>query len=83
MGVESRSDSERVGQCHYAVNGFEAISDDAWWCSEHPARQRDRLAATAMGGLVSMHGGAIPVGELAAFAYKIADAMLAARKGDK
>jgi hypothetical protein len=71
------------GQCHHAANGFEASSVATWWCSEHPARQRDRLAATAMGGLVSVHGGAIPADELAAFAYKVADAMLAARKGDK
>jgi hypothetical protein len=76
----------KIGRCHHAAlapveqNG---LFDFNWWCSEHPARQRDRLAATAMGGLVSVHGGAIPVDELAAFAYKVADAMLAARKGDK
>lgn len=83
MPAEPGSDSERIGQCHYAANGFEAISDDAWWCSEHPARQRDRLAAIAMGGLVSAWGDTNPADELAEYSYKVADAMLSARRKAK
>jgi hypothetical protein len=53
---------------------------DFWWCSEHPARQRDRLAAMAMQGILA-HGG--PKGEpaiIAKLAHQVADAMLAARE---
>jgi len=67
----------RVGHCHHAAT--ERIPfDSTWWCSEHPARQRDRLAAMAMQGFA-----AIPIrtsaADIAHFAYEIADAMLAER----
>jgi hypothetical protein len=55
----------------------------AWWCGEHPLRQRDRLAAMAMQGwLASWPAKTWLAGEptqLAEHAYRVADAMLAAR----
>lgn len=78
------------GLCHHASKdaGSEpSIFAGSWWCSEHPLRQRDRLAAMAMqgilAGLPTPHGQAkLPFGEsarsFAAQAYEIADAMLAA-----
>jgi hypothetical protein len=54
----------------------------AWWCGEHPLRQRDRLAAMAMQGL-NAAGWAQDTStrDIADIAYSQADAMLAARKG--
>lgn len=53
------------------------------WCGEHPSRQRDRLAAMAMQGLVSTEtedsGWMNAESRLASRSYAIADAMLAAR----
>jgi hypothetical protein len=54
---------------------------DFWWCGEHPLRQRDRLAAMAMQGILSCDDGEdgfVPT-VVAANAYEMADAMLAAR----
>jgi hypothetical protein len=50
----------------------------SWWCSEHPLRQRDRLAAMAMQATIT----AQPewgTADITEFAYLVADAMLAAR----
>jgi hypothetical protein len=62
---------------------------DFWFCGEHPLRQRDRLAAMAMQGLLAAPSfywdheiatSGIPFREVIAVnAYDIADAMLAAR----
>ena len=53
------------------------------WCGEHPLRQRDRLAAMAMQGLLAFVADPtipdVPPTRLAANAYRIADTMLAAR----
>lgn len=49
-------------------------------CGEHPARQRDRLAAMAMQGIVTFNGNVDRVDLLARDAYEIADAMLAERE---
>jgi len=54
-----------------------------YWCSEHPALQRDHLAAMAMQGLLAcgLHvpNGPDPATFLVDQAYRIADAMLATR----
>ena len=72
----------RVGHCHHVANEYTPL-DHNWWCSEHPDRQRDRLAAMAMRGLAVRDrlDGGVPSGRsISAFAYEIADAMLAERK---
>jgi hypothetical protein len=55
---------------------------DFWWCSEHPARQRDRLAAMAMqADLTGCAGrGSWDFKGIAERAYVVADAMLSARE---
>ena len=69
----------RVGHCHHVANEVNERNylDYNWWCSEHPDRQRDRLAAMAMQGLVTDH--LIGTDEAAVRAYLFADAMLAER----
>jgi hypothetical protein len=49
------------------------------WCGEHPARQRDRLAAMAMQGMLA-DPACIESGWVATAAYLFADAMLKARE---
>ena len=66
----------RVGHCHHVANEYTPL-DHNWWCSEHPDRQRDRLAAMAMQGLVTDH--LIGADEAAVRAYMFADAMLEER----
>jgi hypothetical protein len=48
-----------AGVCHHALSGAILDADlhrfADWWCSEHPLRQRDQLAAMAMQGLLA-HG---------------------------
>jgi hypothetical protein len=76
----ARSVAHRAeAQAHDAV--WPWTKDDEW-CGEHPARQRDRLAAMAMQGLATMDAvcGALRTPEaVARDAYAIADAMFAAR----
>jgi hypothetical protein len=51
----------------------------SFWCGEHPLRQRDRLAAMAMQGLMAAGWTQdSSAGDLADIAYSQADAMLAA-----
>jgi hypothetical protein len=60
------------------------------WCGEHPLRQRDRLAAMAMQGILAsaphwcdadaLKAGYPPKEIVAVNAYEIADAMLAERE---
>jgi hypothetical protein len=76
--------------CHHAAMAAEFCGDDeparteTWWCSEHPLRQRDRLAAMAMQGLMAAGWAQdASAGDLADVAYGQADAMLAARSGSK
>ncbi len=76
-----------AGTCREArvVVGTEiATRAPDFWCSAHPLRQRDRLAAMALQGLLAAldgpaAGGALPA-QLAGDAYRIADAMLAERE---
>jgi glutathione S-transferase len=74
-----------AGACHHSVNRFDTSRayHKEWWCSEHPDRQRDRLAAMAMQGLAFFadKGGTGPW--IAGRAYAIADAMLDERKKEK
>jgi hypothetical protein len=72
------------GFCHHVKANIEAEPTrwETWWCSEHPLRQRDRLAAMAMQGLNAAGWTQdMTSGDLADIAYSQADAMLAARKG--
>jgi hypothetical protein len=75
----ARSVAHRAeAQAHDAV--WPWTKDDEW-CGEHPARQRDRLAAMAMQGWLSSwpdHHTEAPE-RIAKVAYAVADAMLAAR----
>ncbi len=68
------------GHCRQAraISGWESAGRAAdFWCSEHPLRQRDRLAAAAM---VALLAAGKPPDEAARTAYAAADAMLAARR---
>jgi len=72
----------RVGHCHHVANEVNERNylDYNWWCSEHPDRQRDRLAAMAMQGLAAgQYGMGYDTEALAIRAYRLADAMLAER----
>lgn len=70
------------GYCHHAATL--ATPEDIrprpdWWCSEHPLRQRDRLAAMAMQGLATRDRLEMAVPSpwlIAERAYEIADAMI-------
>ena len=69
------------GSCHHiaAPGSDDPIRWADWWCSEHPLRQRDRLAAMAMQGLCASVAGrpdAHGIKMLTLDAYAIADAML-------
>jgi hypothetical protein len=69
--------------CHHVASmdgGGEPERYETWFCSEHPALQRDRLATLALQGLLSdPTSGLIEAEEFAEAAYQMADAMLAAR----
>lgn len=86
--------AERKGYCHHSHSEADDNPQryENWWCSEHPLRQRDRLAAMAMQGILASVGhfcdedsrrAGYPDREVIAVnAYEIADAMLAeAAKG--
>jgi hypothetical protein len=69
-----------TGYCREATSTFAAESTSPeFWCSAHPLRQRDRLAAMALPAVIA----GLPNGEwsspesTARAAYEIADAMLA------
>ncbi len=73
--------------CHHAtvtVGEAEPLRLEEWWCSEHPGRQRDRLAAGFARAIVAKFreaadaAGAAPA--IAEDAYILADAMLAERE---
>jgi hypothetical protein len=69
------------GYCHHLHASTEEDPQRRgdWWCSEHPLRQRDRLAAVAMQGLMAAEWAQnSSAGDLADIAYSQADAMLAA-----
>jgi hypothetical protein len=79
-----------AGACHHSVNRFDTSRayHRAWWCSEHPDRQRDRLAAMAMQGAMANLEVLSRLEDepterfarnVAGHAYEIADAMLAER----
>jgi hypothetical protein len=69
-----------------------APTADSHWCGEHPLRQRDRLAAMAMQGIMSSlptgyENATLPYGDsacaFASQAYEIADAMIEASSKGK
>lgn len=68
--------------CHHVASmdgGGEPERYEDWFCSEHPLRQRDRLAAMAMQALIPMapeH--AMDADDVASDAFRYADALLAA-----
>jgi hypothetical protein len=64
-----------------------ALADDwpplvmgTYWCGDHPLRERDKLAATAMQGLVTGNASGASAEECAHESYRIADAMIAERR---
>lgn len=80
------------GYCHHSLTAADDTNESAryeqFWCSEHPLRQRDRLAAMAMQGwiasypekqadFVSLAECRAAMVDLAAASYAAADAMLA------
>ena len=88
-GRPEGDDRDGYGLCHHvhAHAEFEAWRYGDWWCSEHPLRQRDRLAAMAMQGIMANtevlsrleEDDRVFADEVAGLAHQIADAMLAAR----
>ena len=75
-----------IGTCHHvsAIGDPEGMTrQEAWWCSEHPLRQRDRLAAMALHSMAEdLYPAAVDAAcakDIAQAAYRLADAMLAAR----
>lgn len=83
------NDRPGIGYCHHALTAADDTNESAryeqFWCSEHPLRQRDRLAAMAMQGflasLTDPNFDPDPPG-VARMAYRVADAMLTeAKKG--
>lgn len=70
------------GYCHHVHANAESDPQRRgdWWCSEHPGRQRDRLAAMAMQGLVACSTVNASNDDIARSAYDLADKMLAARE---
>jgi hypothetical protein len=61
---------------------YAPVMEEMAWCGEHPLRQRDRLAAMAMQGSMAATGIQNWTAQsIAEDAYRIADAMLAARRG--
>ena len=69
------------GYCHHASAFVEENSarQHDFFCSEHPLRQRDQLAAMAMGALIACPGTVGDPATLAECAYEYADAMLKER----
>lgn len=78
---EMKPDQSDVGRCHHgSVHQLDSVYRDfTWWCSEHPLRQRDRIAEMAMQGLCADPNIDSPPKQVAEAAYKVADAMLAER----
>lgn len=70
--------------CHnvVATAGEDACSRYAdWWCSEHPARQRDRLAFDLAAGMAANpNAEGIAEDWIADRSYHLADALIARRK---
>lgn len=74
-------------RCHNATAWFGTVYHrEDWWCSEHPARQRDRLAAMAMQAILPTASAQseeqVPamLRQVAKAAYAAADALLAERE---
>lgn len=81
---QRREDGTPEIRCHnaVAVAGWEtAFHREDFWCSEHPLRQHDRLAAMAMQGILAHYGfkDEIETSDVAKWAREQADAMLAER----
>lgn len=72
-----------VGYCHHvSATNVSMRFATSWWCSEHPLRQRDRIAEVAVQGLLAYSHTGRPhncAASLARAAYEMADAMLAER----
>lgn len=69
------------GGDHPELTHENAETAASWWCGEHPARQRDRLAADIFRNLVNPDACTKEDLEVAAeLAYEGADAFLAARE---
>jgi hypothetical protein len=77
--VQDSKGTNVLGDCHAGIGGDIDVRREAtWWCSEHPLRQRDRLAEKMLVALITLGRAAYPL-DVAKEAYELADGMIEVR----